>query len=135
MEQMTAEEMTVRAQAQGLAALHPENGTLPHVYYANLHRFDRVFIAGSIADEADGVSDCVAGAKVRLSCNGASLGGTVTDAFGDFRFDGLEPNSGTFKISIELDGVWQEIAAPRLGQSLNLGVLRCSAEPAPFSRA
>ena len=135
MEHETAEEMTARTQAQGLAVLHPDAGTEPHVFYANLHRFDRVFIAGSIAYEAGGVCDCAAGAKVRLSRNGASLGETVADAFGDFRFDGLEPGSETFKVSIEFNGVRQEVAVPSLERSLNLGVLRCSTETASFSPA
>ncbi len=135
MEQITAEEMTARAQAQGLAVLHPDSGTQPHIYYANLHRFDRIFIAGSIAYEAGGVYDCAAGAKVRLSRNGASLGETVADAFGDFRFDGLEPGSETFNVSIEFNGVRQEVAVPSLEHSLNLGVLRCGTETASFSPA
>jgi len=98
-----------------------------------LYRFDSCFIAGSVAIEKNQLVDCASGASVFLYRDGQKLAETATDAFGDFRFDGLEPNSGPYKVSIEFDGVKQEIAVPRLEQSLNLGVLRCSAGPVPLS--
>ena len=120
------QEMERIAAKEKLQPLHPEYGTRPSVYYANLQRFDRCFIAGSIAIEKDLIIDCAPGASVFLYQDGQKLAETATDAFGDFKFDGLEPNSETFKVSIECNGVKQEIDVPRLERSINLGVLRCS---------
>ncbi len=128
-------EMERIAARERLQPLHPEYETRPGVYYANLHRFDSCFIAGSVAIEKDQITDCAPGASVFLYQDGQKLAETATDAFGDFKFDGLEPNSEKFKVSIEFNGVKQEIPVPRLEQSLNLGVLRCATEPAPCAPA
>lgn len=78
-------EMTERAQREGLRTLRPELGTRPRVYYRNLHRADSLFISGSVV--LDG--DCVEHAEVQLQRRGGPLLQTRTNAFGDFRFDGL----------------------------------------------
>ncbi len=120
------DEMERIAAKEKLQPLHPEYGTRPGVYYANMLRFEACFIAGSVAFEKDLIIDCAPGASVVLYRDGQTLAETATDAFGDFKFDGLEPNSETFKVSIEFNGVRQEIDVPRLDRSINLGVLRCS---------
>ncbi|MBT4719912.1 MAG: oxidoreductase, partial [Rhodospirillaceae bacterium] len=52
---------------EGLEELHPEYGTKPRVMYKNLHRYNKVFIGGSVEAEADGNVDCVKGAHVTLT--------------------------------------------------------------------
>lgn len=78
-------EMQARAQREGLRTQQPELGTRPRVHYRNLHRADSLFIAGSVV--ADG--DCAEDAEVQLQRPGGPSLQTRTNAFGDFRFDGL----------------------------------------------
>jgi Fe-S-cluster-containing dehydrogenase component len=102
--QLTEAEMTARAAAENLRVLHPEYGTQPRVYYRNLHRFDRSFLGGSVAIAPAGVMECAGGARVTLWQDSRQVAETVTDAFGDFKFDGLQAEDGPFRVEIELAG-------------------------------
>src|SRR5437773_2565497 len=90
------EEMARLASEQNLEVLKPELGTKPRVYYRNLWRYSKCFIGGSVAEERQGVIECVEGASVQLVKDGASVAVTTTDSFGDFKFDRLDENSGTY---------------------------------------
>lgn len=94
-------EMERIVREEKLAVLHPEYGTKPRVYYKNFERWTKVFIAGSIAGEIGGVNECIAGAHVVLEKGGARIGETVSDTYGDFRFKGLEEDSGTYRLRVE----------------------------------
>ncbi len=69
--------------------------------YRNLHRVTRHFIAGSVFAKTNELPDCVEGATVTLSKDGATVASATTDAFGDFRFDRLAPGSGAYRVRIE----------------------------------
>jgi len=97
-------EIKARIKAQDLKSLHPEYGTRPRVYYRNLYRYDRCFIAGSVATAVDGVVDCVANAKVILNKDGQKTDTALSNAFGDFKFDNLEKNSGAYDLEIAQSG-------------------------------
>jgi len=79
---------------EDLEILHPEHGTRPRVLYRNLYRYTKVFIGGSVEAEADGKVDCIKGAHVALTKDGAKIDECFTDVYGDFKFDKLDPNSG-----------------------------------------
>ena len=83
-----------------LEVMKPELGAKPRVYYRNLWRYSKCFIGGSVAEEKDGVVECVEGASVQLVKDGASLAVTTTDNFGDFKFDKLDENSGSYTVQI-----------------------------------
>lgn len=97
-------EMAAMARQDGLETLNPELGTLPRVYYRNLHRYTKLFVGGTVLASRAGVIDCLAGAAVRLVKDGSSIAATETDAFGDFKFDRLEPGSGACEIRIDHAG-------------------------------
>ncbi len=78
----------------------PGNPTRPTVFYKNLHRFKKCFIAGSVALGRQEQTECVEGAMVRLFQNGQLLSQVVTDAFGDFKFDHLPGHSGVYHLEI-----------------------------------
>lgn len=107
----------------GLEQLYPEKNTNPAVYYKNLHRFDKVFIAGSVAKENDGIVDCVKDVQVSLFCGQDKLGQTLTDAFGDFKFDGLTPNSGSYDLKFDAKGHSSQSFQIELAESINLGMI------------
>jgi Fe-S-cluster-containing dehydrogenase component len=116
-----------RAEAEGLETLHPGSVADTGVSYKNLFRFDLCFIAGSVAVERAGVVDCAAGAVVSLfradTSDDVPLQRTTTDAFGDFKFDGLEPESGEYLVRVELEYAPSAHLKANLGRSLSLGTI------------
>jgi Fe-S-cluster-containing dehydrogenase component len=116
-------EMAQMIAAQNLEELHPEHGTKPRVWYKNLYRFTKCFIGGSVEAEADGIVDCVKGATVRLTKDGEEIAETTTDIYGDFKFDGLDGDSGAYRVEISTDGKNTALDAA-LGDSLYLGEIR-----------
>ena len=94
------DEMRNIVQREKLEVLHPEYETRPRVYYKNLDRFLKAFVAGSLAGEVGGVTECIEGARVTLQREGRKIAETRSDAYGDFKFRGLEENSGAYRIEI-----------------------------------
>jgi Fe-S-cluster-containing dehydrogenase component len=90
--------------AEKLEVLHPEFGTKPRVYYKNMHRYAKCFIAGSVAIKRNGKVDCAGGATVILRQGQTEINETATDNFGDFWLDRLEPNSGNYTLTIVFPG-------------------------------
>ena len=94
-------EMRQIVKDEALSALNPAYDTKPRVWYKNLHRYTDAFVGGTVARDANGVVDCVAGAKVCLAKDGKTVAEAVTDAFGDFKFDRIPENSGTYTLEID----------------------------------
>lgn len=78
--------------------------TSPRVYYKNLHLFQSCIVAGSVATSKDGITECVAGATVKLLREGQTVSQQSSDDFGDYRFDGLKKNSGSYEVEILYGG-------------------------------
>jgi Fe-S-cluster-containing dehydrogenase component len=117
------DEMAKIAREQGLDVIKPELGTKPRVYYKNIWRYSKCFIAGSISMEANGVIDCTEGAIVRLLKSGTKVTETTTDNYGDFKFDRLDENSGDYVVEIS-SGRARKTVPAKLGVSINLGEIR-----------
>jgi hypothetical protein len=92
--------MARRAQAETLRTLEPALGAKPRVYYRNLHRADHCFVAGSVTTLMGGRVECVEGAQVTLLQAGATVASASTDAFGDFKFDALPRQSGSYLVQV-----------------------------------
>jgi len=116
-------EMQGVAESEALEVLHPELGTKPRVYYKNLYRYTKCFIGGSVAVERNGVVDCLEGADVTLSIAGAQLAQQRTDNYGDFKFDRLNKDSGTYAIEIFHPAHGRQVVAARSGESQYLGTI------------
>lgn len=110
---------SIRAR-EGLEELKPEVGAKPRVWYRNLYRFTKCFIAGSVAATIKGKAECVAGAKVTLRHGATVVAETETDAYGDFRFDRLDPGSGGYTLAVAKDGVGSTTVEVTLGDSVTL---------------
>jgi Fe-S-cluster-containing dehydrogenase component len=117
------DEMERIAREQHLEVMKPELGAKPRVYYRNLWRYTTCFIGGSLAEEKDGLVDCVEGASVQLIKDGVSIAVTTTDNYGDFKFDTLKENSGRYLLQIYANGRSKSVEA-YLGASINLGEIR-----------
>jgi len=117
-------EMAAMAREQNLEVMKYELGTQPRVYYRNLWRYTTCFIGGTVSAEARGAVDCLEGAKVRLLRDGAFMGEAVTNNYGDFKFDRLEENSGTYVVEVSATGRAKKTVEAKLGMSVNLGDIR-----------
>lgn len=124
-EKLNEAELESLISSEGLEQLHPEKSTRPNTYYKNLHRFNKVFIAGSVAIKTGEIVDCAKGVSVSLYSGQEKLSETVTDTFGDFKFDGLEPDSTTYNVKIESKEKTQcqQTENIELTQSINLGTM------------
>ena len=94
------EEMKKRVTQDNLTVSQPELKTRPRVYYKNIQLMESEFLSGSVVSSTNDVSDCVGDAKVILCKGEEELATTTTDFFGDFKFDGLRPNSGQYTLKI-----------------------------------
>ncbi len=116
-------EFAAIAEAEGLEILHPEYHTKPRVYYKNLYRYEKCFVGGSVAVATDGLTDCVPGARVFLKKGAETIVQTETDAFGDFKLDGIEENSGEYTITIKADDRPEKVLTAVVEKSLNIGTV------------
>ncbi len=94
-------EMAARVAADGLEVSKPELGTTPRVYYKNMYRWTKVFVAGSAYFADNG--DCAEGCEVTISKDGAAVATAVTNNYGDFLVDKLEPGA-EYTVAIQAAG-------------------------------
>ena len=115
-------EMQRLANSEGLELWHAEFGLEPRVYYRNLYRYNKCFIAGNVA--LKDVDECANGAKVTLmDGSGKVVDLAVTDNYGDFRFDRLEKNGRQYRLQVEYPGYTKQEVGVEMKESLNLGTI------------
>jgi Fe-S-cluster-containing dehydrogenase component len=102
---------------------HPDNPTRPRVFYKNLYRFTRCFIAGSVASRKDGTEACLPGIDVCLVKDGRVISKTITDDFGDFKFDHLSSGSGAYRIDFGHTDSPKASVQANLGASCSVGTI------------
>jgi len=110
---------------EGLEVLQSELETKPRVYYKNLHLMTKCFVSGSVVADINGVEECAEDAAVVLKYKGNEIAQTKTDAFGEFKIDKLNPQSGPYEIAIASEAAGCLTTAFDLGdESLYLGTLK-----------
>jgi len=117
-------EMQARADSAGLEVLKPELGTRPRVYYKNLSRVASHFVGGAVVATVGGRNECIEDAEVSLSLDGKEIAKTRTDAFGDFKFDGLAHQHGQYRVSVSKANVGAAQADSKAGITTFVGELR-----------
>jgi hypothetical protein len=118
------DEMQHMAREQKLEVMKPELNAKPRVYYRNLWRYSKCFIGGTISANSGECVDCVEGAKVRLMKDNLAVAETVSDNFGDFRFDRLDENSGRYVVEVSAKDGTKKLIETNLGASVNIGEIR-----------
>ena len=114
----TPERMQKLVDDQGLEIIDKKNSvTQPRIFYRHLFRFNSCFIAGSVVTAVGKKSDCAPGAQVRLYRGSRLVDQQVTDIFGDFKFDGLQKNSGEYRIEISYQAYESQRILVTLGNS------------------
>lgn len=116
-------EMQKIIESENLEVLHPEYDTKPRVYYKNLYRFLTCFIGGNVAITKKEITDCAEGARVTLIKDSKKIGAAVTDNYGEFKFDQLEKDSGTYLLDIEFKDYEKKRMEVDLRLSANVGTI------------
>jgi len=115
-------EMQAIKRSEFLEVYQPQYKTKPRVYYKNLYRFTRCFIAGSVALKDK--DECAEGAGVALIKDPKmKIGDAKTNNYGDFKIDDLEENSGKYSLAIELPGYKKKELNIDIKTSVNLGAI------------
>jgi len=116
-------EMEAIIQEEKLEVLYDNYKTKPSVYYKNLYRYFKCFIAGSVAYETSGLIDCAEGARVVLTKEGKEIRSGVTDNYGDFKFDHLEKNNGMYRLEITFGNREKKSVEIDLRESISVGTI------------
>ncbi|MBW1996820.1 MAG: carboxypeptidase regulatory-like domain-containing protein [Deltaproteobacteria bacterium] len=124
LEIVLAEDAQIQAlqESENLEAWQPQYETKPRVFYKNLYRYTKCFIAGSVA--LRDVDECAEGAKVVLTRGDKNrIGEVLTNNYGDFKIDNLEEGSGEYALQIEYEGYGKKTLTVDLKTSVNLGTI------------
>ena len=115
-------EMRRITEAEELEVWHPEYGLEPRVYYKNLYRYTRRFIAGSVA--LKDIDECAEGAQVTLKRGSEEVIGTaVTNNYGDFKFDNLDDKLDKVSLEVAYPGYEMQELSVDLEDSKDVGTI------------
>lgn len=108
-------------------AFHPEYNIKPNVYYIDLYKMTKLFIAGSaVFKDTD---ECAENVKATLEDKQTGeTRTTFTTNYGDFEFDGL--NVGKYSVKLECDGYTPKTIDVDLKTDSYLGYISLSYRPA-----
>lgn len=120
------------ARREGLEWLRPEFGTRPRVYYRNLYRYTKCFISGGVVGDLNNRMECIEGASVYLFGENGQVAEAITDVFGDFKFDKLEPGSGRYRVTASHSKYGSAALEVDLGESCYVGQVTLAGAPAPI---
>jgi Fe-S-cluster-containing dehydrogenase component len=120
------EEMSKIAVDEKLEVLLPEKATKPRVYYKNLHLMTKCLVGGTVVTGEGENEDCVEGASITLRQGNTIVAETTSDAYGEFRIDGLNEDSGEYDLVVKLDGKKEQARKVMLGESQYIGLVRLS---------
>lgn len=112
-------EMKKIQKAENLETLQPGLKTKPRVYYENLYRYEKCFIAGNVALQDK--DECAEGAKVTLRKGVKALGTVETNNYGDFKVDDLDEKSGKYTLEVDYPGYDKKKVEIDLKTSVNVG--------------
>jgi Fe-S-cluster-containing dehydrogenase component len=113
-------EMAAKAATEGLEAYKSELGTSPRVYYRNLYKWTKAFLAASVVYKD--TDECAEGAKATASQAGRSVAEALSNNYGDFVLDNLEPGA-SYTLTVEAPGYRPLSTDVTLDASLTLGRL------------
>ncbi|UCB50431.1 MAG: carboxypeptidase regulatory-like domain-containing protein [Deltaproteobacteria bacterium] len=115
-------EMEKVKKSESLEVYQPQYKAKPRVYYKNLYRYTRCFVAGSVA--LQDIDECAEGAKITLR-KGANkvVDKTVTNNYGDFKIDNLEEKSGKHLVEVAYKGYEKKTVEVDVKKSVNLGTI------------
>ena len=113
--------MQKMVKAENLEIYRPDLKAGPRVYYKNLFRYTKCFIAGSVAFQDK--DECAEGAKVTLRKGAKAFKTVKTNNYGDFKVHHLEEGSGQYNLEIDYPGYKKQKIGVVVDKSINLGTI------------
>jgi Fe-S-cluster-containing dehydrogenase component len=113
-------EMAGLVAAEGLEEYWPGLATKPSVLFKNLYKWEKVFVAASVAYKD--TDECAEGATLTASTGGAKAAEGKANNYGEVVVDKLEPGAA-YDVRIEAAGYKPYSTKVTLDQSLNLGTV------------
>ncbi|HET6476070.1 MAG TPA: oxidoreductase, partial [Thermoleophilia bacterium] len=113
-------EVEAMVAAEGLERYRDSLGTKPRVYYKNLHRWEKAFVACSVV--FGDTDECAEGATLTVAFDGGALGEATADVFGEVLVDHLEPGR-EYSLRIEAAGYRPAEMTVRVDASVNAGTV------------
>jgi Fe-S-cluster-containing dehydrogenase component len=113
-------EMAELAKAEGLEVYRPELGSKPRVYYGDLHRWTKAFVAAAVAF-ADS-DECAEGVRATVTLDGRSVGEATSDNYGTVLIDRIEPGP-EYTLTLEAKGYASVSMPVKVEESVTLGTL------------
>ncbi|MGD0997726.1 MAG: 4Fe-4S dicluster domain-containing protein [Thermoleophilia bacterium] len=114
------DEMARLRAAEGLETFRPELSSRPRVYYKNLHRWAKAFVAGTVV--TGDTDECAEGVTATVTLDGRTVGEATTTNYGDFMVDGLEPG-GRYTVTVQAAGYRTAALPVTLDASLTLATV------------
>lgn len=110
-----------------VAPLAPEHEQRPRVLYKGIAPLQTEFVGGTLVTRtAQDAYECAAGIAVQLLDGAAMLGSAVSDAFGDFKIDGIACARGPRKLSLAVQAEPRLVREIELAESVYLGRIEVS---------
>jgi len=106
-------DMVAMAGEEGLQVYRPDLGSQPRVYYKNLHRWTKAFVAGSVVFKD--TDECAEDATAVVELDGTKVGQATTNNYGDFVVDGLEPGKD-YKVIVTAPGYETASCVAKVGE-------------------
>ena len=113
-------EMAAKVQAEGLEVYRPDLVPRAHVYYKNLYKWTKAFLAASVVFKD--TDECAEGVKATVSTACKAAKAALTNNYGDFMVDELEPGA-SYTLTLEAPGYQPLTRDVTLEASLSLGQL------------
>jgi len=110
-------EMAAMIAAEGLERYRDSLGTKPRVYYKNLYRWEKAFVACAVV--CGDTDECAEGAKATVELDGAVVGEATSNNFGDVLVDKLEPGK-EYAVTVAAAGYKPVTLAVQLEESRTL---------------
>lgn len=89
-------------QTGGATVLRPDVASRPRVLYRNIARSTSAFVGGTLVRRTAGIEECVRGIPVKLFHDDRLLGTGESDAFGDFKIDGIVLGSQPLRLHLDI---------------------------------
>ena len=113
--------MQKRVKAENLEVFQPGLKTKPRVYYKNLYRYEKCFIAGSVALQDK--NDCADGATVTLRKGNKVIDMVKANNYGDFKIDNLDEKSGKYSLEFSYPRYKKQKVSLDLKTSISIGTV------------